>query len=267
MEKIMSTPKLLRVLIKFPCFGFALFLYFLASLIIFTLCGFDFVKARKYLTRVISYTSKAALKIIGIKVVQNIEQFNPQQNYLIVCNHLSYVDVLVISSLYPSSFVTSKEMKETFFLGHLCMLGGCLFVDRKSKKSIHKEVKELTVALDSGMNVTIFPEATTSDGTAMLRFKRPLFQAAIDANAILLPMCLNYRSIDGEPVSLKNRDTFFWYGDMTFLSHAIGLFSAKKMVVELNILSAIQTKPEDDKTILAQACFEVINAKYKNIIN
>ncbi len=261
----MNAPKILRLLIKFPSFGFALFLYFIASLTIFTLCGFNFVRARKYLTKVISYTSKVGLKIIGIKVVQKIHPFNPQQNYLFVSNHLSYIDVLVISSIFPSSFVTSKEMKETFFLGHLCMLGGCLFVDRKSKKSIHKEVKELTTALNSGVNVTIFPEATTGDGAEMLRFKRPLFQAAIDANATLLPMCLNYKSIDGEAVSLKNRDTFFWYGDMTFLNHAIGLFSAKKMVVELSVFPEIKTELGHDKAILAEKCFEIIASKYKNI--
>ncbi len=256
----------IRSVIKFPLFAFALFIYFIISFIVYMFCGFDFVRARPHLTKIISLTSRVGLKIIGITVTENIHPVNPNENYLLVSNHLSYIDVLVISRFYPSCFVTSKEMKETFFLGHICMLGGCLFVDRKNRSNLHKEVQELTEALRSGLNVAIFPEATSTNGEGVIRFRRPLFQAAFDADSKVLPVCLNYRKIDNHPVTLKNRDTAFWYGDMTFFSHAVKLFSHKKMLVELTVLPAISAHDFADKVELSEKCYEIVSSHYTNII-
>jgi 1-acyl-sn-glycerol-3-phosphate acyltransferase len=258
--------KFFRVVIKFLLFGSVLFLYFLASLLITLLSGGSFQKARPYLAKLVTLVSKAGLKIIGIKVVQNLHPINPMENYLIVSNHLSYIDVLVISSLYPSCFVTSKEMKETFFLGQLCLLGGCLFVDRKNRQNIHNEVRELTCALDLGLNVAIFPEATSTDGSSVIPFKRPLFQAAIDSHSKVLPVCLNYRSIDSVPVTLANRDIVCWYGDMTFFSHAVKLFSHKRVVVELNVLPRFKARDYEDKNELALKCHEIVSGEYSSIL-
>jgi 1-acyl-sn-glycerol-3-phosphate acyltransferase len=256
----------IRAAIKFLFFACALVVYFFASIAITILSGFSFEKARPHLTKVITMTSWVGLKIIGIKVVQNIHKIDPQENYLIVSNHLSYIDIMVISRFFPSCFVTSKEMKDTFFLGHLCLLGGCLFVDRKNHKNLHREVKELTGALEDGLNITIFPEAASTDGSSVIRFRRPLFQAAIDSHSKVLPVCLNYKTIDSEPVTLKNRDTIFWYGDMSFLDHAFKLFSCKKIMVELNVLPSISAKDFADKNALADKCFELVSGQYENII-
>lgn len=257
----------LRVIVKFPLFALALVGYFITSMIVAIMCGFNFTRARPYLTKVIALTGKVGLKIIGIKVVPKFTKVNPVENFLIVSNHLSYLDVLIISSYFPSCFITSKEMRETFFLGQLCLLGGCLFVDRKNRSNIHNEVKELTNALSSGLNVAIFPEAATSNGTSVLAFRRPLFQAALDAGAKVLPMCLNYKSIDGQELSLKNKDLFFWYDEMPFLGHALKLFAQKKMVVELTVFPSFYAQEYPDKIELSRKCYESINAEYKKILS
>ncbi|MGZ3788113.1 MAG: lysophospholipid acyltransferase family protein [Bacteriovorax sp.] len=259
---------LIRQLIKAPCFAFLLLAYFSVSFFIYLLCGLDFGRSRPYLIKVISFCSRVGLKIIGINVVQNIRPANLdlEDNYLIVSNHLSYIDVLIIGGFFPSCFVTSKEMKETFFLGQICMLGGCLFVDRKNRNHLHREVKELTDALEGGHNVAIFPEATSTDGSSVIRFRRPLFQAAIDARSKILPVCLNYRAIDASPVTIKNRDTVFWYGDMTFLDHILKLFSFKKMSVELTVLPSFLASDYGDKGLLAEKCHELVNGQYNKII-
>ncbi|MDD4975318.1 MAG: lysophospholipid acyltransferase family protein [Bacteriovorax sp.] len=256
----------IRAAIKFLLFAFALVVYFFASILITILSGFSFERARPHLTKVIAMTSWVGLKIIGIKVVQKFHRIDPLENYLIVSNHLSYLDIMVISRFFPSCFVTSKEMKDTFFLGHLCLLGGCIFVDRKNHKNLHREVKELTKALEDGLNIAIFPEAASTDGTSVIRFRRPLFQAAIDSHSKVLPICLNYRMIDSNPVTLKNRDIVFWYGDMSFLDHVLKLFSCKKIVVELNVLPSLMARDFADKNALADKCYELVNAQYDNII-
>lgn len=261
----MNILALTRVTIKFPLFASLLSLYFFASTIVYILCGFSFERARGILTKIIALTCRVGLKIIGVKVLSNKRPESSLNNYLIVSNHLSYLDVLTISSLYPSCFVTSKEMKKTFFLGQLCLLGGCLFVDRKNKSNIHNEVRELTNSLNKRLNVAIFPEARSTDGSEVIHFKRPLFQAAMDSGAKVLPMCLNYKSINGVETNRLNRDLMFWYGDQPFLDHALKLFAQKKMVVELNVLDVIHPQEFPSKTELSHKCHEVISGIYKKI--
>lgn len=256
---------LIRQLLRTLVFALALVVYFIVSSLIVLWCGFDFPRARPYLTKVISYTCKLGLKIFNVKVRKTFAPLDSKANYLIVSNHLSYLDILIISSYLPTCFVTSKEMKETPFLGQLCLLGGCLFVERRSKAGIANEVKELSDALDDGLNVVIFPEATSTNGDEVIRFRRPLFQSAINSCAKVLPLCLNYRSLDGEKLTVKNRDKVFWYGDMGFLGHALTLFSHKGIVAELTIMPSLNSTDFSDKNALTDACYKLVSDEFENI--
>ena len=156
-------------------------------------------------------------------------------------------------------------MKETPFLGKICLLGGCLFVERRSKSGLNNEIKELSEALDDGLSVVIFPEARSTNGEAVIQFKRPLFQAAINSCAHVLPVCLNYKKLDGEKLDLSNRDRVFWYGDMGFLGHALKLFSHKDIQVELTIMPSLNSVEFADKNELAEACYKLVSDEYQNI--
>jgi 1-acyl-sn-glycerol-3-phosphate acyltransferase len=83
-------------------------------------------------------------------------------------------------------------MKNTFFLGQICKFASCLFVERRSRGNLDQEIKEITDALNYGHNVLIFPEGTSTNGDEVLRFKRPLFNAAIFSSKKVLPATLNY---------------------------------------------------------------------------
>jgi 1-acyl-sn-glycerol-3-phosphate acyltransferase len=244
--------------------SFALFMtsYMTTSLFIHSLCLFSFKRSRKYLIKNISRHTKFGLYLLDIKLKTKIANLKTNQNYLIVCNHLSYLDIFVISSVFPACFVTSYEMKETPFLGQVCSLGGCLFVERRSKKGLSNEIINLTNALKENMNVVIFPEATSGNGEGVLKFRSPLFQAAIEAKREVLPLCLNYLTADNEPVTLKNRDSLFWYGDMTFFSHFLKLIELKTIEIELSVLEVVQLDTEKNKAELAQYSFEKINSTY-----
>ena len=255
----------LRLLIKVPLFMLMLFCYFLASSFVFVIVGFSFDRARPYLTKIISVASSVGLNIIGVKVRRDLRDVDFDENFLIVSNHLSYLDVLVISRFFPSCFITSMEMKKTPFLGQICLLGGCLFVDRKNRNNLTAEVEELTNALSNGLNVAIFPEATSTNGSSVIRFRRPLFQAAINSHSKVLPVCLNYRSVDDEVFTLKNRDLVFWYDDMTFAGHAIKLFACRRVVVELTVLPSFPAKDFPDKSDLAEKCHQLISDQYTKI--
>lgn len=256
---------LLRLVTRTIAFVVTIVAYFIVSFSIFILAGFSFERARPFLTQVISLTSKIGLRIFNVKIRKNFAPTKDHENFLIVSNHLSYLDIMIISSFFPTCFVTSKEMKETPFLGQMCLLGGCLFVERRSRAGITNEIQELTDALDDGLNIVIFPEATSTNGESVIRFRRPLFQAAINSHSKVLPLCLNYRTLDGEKLTLKNRDKVFWYGDMSFLDHVLKLFSHKSIVAELTVMPSLSSEHFQDKNTLADTCFELISKEFEAV--
>ncbi|MBC7426989.1 MAG: 1-acyl-sn-glycerol-3-phosphate acyltransferase [Bacteriovorax sp.] len=254
-----------RVVFKSLIFIPAVMLYLAVAAIILAFHGFSFSKARPVLIMLISVTSKAGLILFGVEVRKNFDAQRMEKNYLIVSNHLSYLDIMIISSFFPTCFVTSNEMKETPLLGQLCLLGGCLFVERRKRSGITGEIAELGGALASGLNVVVFPEAKSNNGEQVLRFRRPLFQSAIISQKNVLPICLNYRTLDGEKISLRNRDSVFWYGDMPFLNHALNLFSHKKIVAELSVMKSLNTSEFADKNELADKSYEIVSNEFELI--
>lgn len=180
-----------------------------------------------------------------------------------VSNHMSYVDVLLLASQRPACFVTSQEIKETPGLGIICQAGGCLFVNRKNRRNLGGEVKELSEAMRDGMTVTIFPEATSSNGHGVLKFRRPLFNAAIDANVPVLPITINYLSIDGVPLQSTNRDVICWYGDMPFFPHIMSLFSTKK--IRAQVVVGKPLSPALEVTELADLSYAHVSSQFKTL--
>ncbi len=259
--------KYLRGLLKLCLLGSVLALFSIAAILTLGLFGFNFHRARPWLIKLVSLVGKSSLLILNITLITNAKELlDENKTFLIVCNHLSYLDVLILCSIAPTCFVTSNEMKETFFLGQLCQLGGCLFVERRRKKNISNEVRELTNALVANQRVTIFPEATSTDGSAVISFRRPLFQAAVNAQVAVLPLCLNYQYLNENMVSLENRDLLFWHDDTSFIVHAFRLFCNGNIVVRLDELPSISFSPDFEKDNLAQRSHDLVSSVYKKII-
>lgn len=203
------------------------------------------------------------LKVLRIKVRYDFSPlFRTEDTYLIVSNHLSYLDVIILSAFAPTCFVTSVEIKKTFFLGHLCQLAGCLFVDRKNKTGLKGEILELRQALTDGISVTVFPEATSTNGEEVLKFKRPLFEASIATQKSILPVTLNYLSISSHAFSRENRDIVCWYGKMTFLDHFLKVLEQSEILVEVHVSNPFA--PTIMSSIdLASKSQEIVRLNYK----
>jgi len=237
--------------------------FILMSLPLFPLLIFFKTFTRKRLISIVSVTSQMMLKVLGIKVDYKISPvFNQHSNYLIVANHLSYLDIIILSAKFPSCFVTSKEVKATFGLGQLSILSGCLYVDRKNKQHLKDEIIELRTALSEGMNVIVFPEATSTNGEEILRFRKPLFEAAIATQKKILPITINYLKINSQEITRSNRDIVYWYGEMTFVSHFFKVLNQKRITVEIN--AAEPFLPEVLSSIdLAIKSHQIVKSNYK----
>jgi 1-acyl-sn-glycerol-3-phosphate acyltransferase len=230
----------IRVLFKSIVFTLLVLTFFLLTLPASTILKkFSYIR---YAVIITSFCSRLMIFAMGFRVRTTGDRNLFKRGELVVANHVSYMDVLVLAAHSPSCFVTSYEIRDTPFLGWLCRLGGCLFVERRSRNGLQQEISELTTALKNKLNVVIFPEATSTDGTAFKRFRRPLYRAAIEAKTRVVPITINYLTIDNNAYSVMNRDLICWYGDMTFLPHLLKLFAQKEVSIELNLGLPLKTE-------------------------
>lgn len=252
-------------ILKFAAFLILIGCFFLTTIPLFPLFLVFPSTIRKFLIEIVSFYSWLFLWVLNIKVkFKQAELVNPEENYLIVSNHLSYLDVVILSSRFPACFVTSKEVKVSPFLGQIVSLAGCLFVDRKDKSNLKGEINELRDALHAGLNVTVFPEATSTNGDGVLRFRRPLFESSLATGKSILPLTINYETISLRSVSYKNRDLVCWYGDMDFFPHFMKVLEQAEISVEVIIGEPF--RPELFPAIeLALKSHEVVSHSFKSL--
>lgn len=259
--------KILRALIKILLFGVTVTFFSLTVLPFFPLVYIAPTFARKLIVRIVSFYCGIACLICGIRVKREwLYQPEKEETFLIVSNHLSYLDIFFTSATFPGCFVTSVEMKETPILGHVTLLGGCLYVERRTRKFLDLEIEDITKGLEQNLSVIIYPEATSTEGIEVRRFKRPLFKAAVNSKKRVLPLCLNYVSYDGEPVTHKNRHKVCWYGDMTFFPHFWNFLQGKGMEVHMSILPPISSTEAIDFTDLSLKAHQSVSVHYKPIL-
>jgi 1-acyl-sn-glycerol-3-phosphate acyltransferase len=221
----------------------------------------DPVARRRLLVRNVSSYSRWALRRLGVQVnVRNNK--TTSENYLIVSNHLSYLDLMVIASVYPAVFVTSIDMGEIFFLGTMAEIGGSLFIERRNRDRVALDLQQIKGQLDHGFHVVLFPEGTSSNGDSVLPFKKSLLMSAVEAGKKILPLTLEYTHIDGEPFSPANRDDVCWYGKMSFLPHLFRMMSKKSVVANLQFHMPIVPRETDTRDTLAKWTYRVIFSAY-----
>jgi 1-acyl-sn-glycerol-3-phosphate acyltransferase len=182
---------------------------------------------------------------------------------LILSNHLSYTDIFVISSFFPASFIASvDEVKSDLLLGKATELSGGYFVERRSRSGLRTEIESISEILKLGINVALFPEGTTSNGDRVLPFKTPLLSIAQKAGVEILPLCVRYTRIDGEPLTAKNRDSICYYGDMKFFDHLFRLLCTRSVDAELILLDRIDPHTASSRKEMAKSVYDMINSAY-----
>lgn len=221
---------------------------------------------RRFHAATTGFFSRLGLRLLGIRV--SIAG-NPVENLpttsLILGNHLSYLDIMILAAHFPTLFITSMEVKHTPFLGLLADMGGSLFIERRSRDNISAEIGTIAAALKSGHTVTLYPEGTSSDGRTVLPFKRSLIKAAIDASVPVQPLALTYTRINGRPFGDSNRDMVCWYGDMSFLPHFLRLFTVRSINVNLSFLDPIYPAPTDSRKDICDLAWPRIRDAYAKV--
>lgn len=143
---------------------------------------------------------------------------------LIVSNHLSYLDVLILAARQPMVFVAKSEVRRWPVIGWLTQCAGTQFVQRQLKSDVVRMVGRMHSLLAQGLVVTLFPEGTSSNGSAVLPFRSPLLAAASRLGLPACPVWLGYHVEGGNAAN----DVCFW-GDMSLVPHLARLASRPKI--------------------------------------
>ena len=143
---------------------------------------------------------------------------------LLVSNHVSYLDILVLSSITPAIFVAKSEVRRWPVFGWLARRAGTLFIERAKRGDVARVNDEVARFLEAGLLLVIFPEGTSSDGRQVLPFKSSLLEPVVRRRHPLSVAHISYEVEDGD----AREDVCYW-GEMTFGPHLLKLLSKRRV--------------------------------------
>ena len=201
--------------------------------------------------------------ILNIKVTVSGDEGQLERGgYVIIANHVSYVDGIVLGSIFPILFVSKREVRKWPIVGQWNVLCGTIFINRQKKGLAGALIRELTRKLKQEANILLFPEGTSTDGEKMLPFQTVPLAAPLRSRSIIVPVTVTYKTIEDQPVTPANRDSVYWYGDMEFVSHFWNLLALRNVEVLVTIQPKIECFDYPDTSAgrrkLAEDCYNSV---------
>ena len=185
---------------------------------------------------------------------------------LYISNHLSYLDIPILGSIYPVRFVAKSEVENWPLFGFLAKLGRTIFISRNRSDSLYQK-NNILKSLSSDEKIFIFPEGTTSDGNRVLDFKSSSFSSVEGQNFIIQPIVIVYSDLNGIPINRWLRPVIAWYGDMDLKPHLLKLARLRSIKVKLIYLDVINTKNFCDRKGVSNYLENKIKKVYSSAIS
>lgn len=159
--------------------------------------------------RAMRWLCRAALRVLDVRVA--VRGAWPREPALLLANHLSWLDIVVVLSHVPCTFVAKREVLTWPLFGHLAALLQVVWVDRHRKRDLLRAIPALEQTLRSGRSVLLFAEGTTTNGATLLPFKSALVEAAVRAGCPVVPLAL---TASAQPPT----DALYWIGSETLVA-------------------------------------------------
>ncbi|MEV0389029.1 lysophospholipid acyltransferase family protein [Nonomuraea sp. NPDC050643] len=176
--------------------------------------------------------ARLMLRALGLRL--EVAGPPPRPGALVVANHTSWLDPLVIAAAVPSRPLAKRETAGWPVVGTLVAGAGALFIDRERLYTLPSAVAAVAGALRAGDTVVAFPEGTTWCGRGMGGFRPAMFQAAIDAGATVLPATLRYR--EGNDASTRA----CFVGEDSLLASLLRVSATRNLTVEVRLLAPVR---------------------------
>lgn len=189
-------------------------------------------------------------RILGLRVdvIGKVPEVGP---LLIAANHVSWLDIVVLSSVAPVSFVAKREVAGWPFFGTLARLQRTVFVDRDRRHATGGARDEMRQRLREGDMLVLFAEGTSGDGRSVLPFKSSFFGAAEMPGVLVQPVTVAYQGHRNLPMNRRLLPSYAWYGDMDLVPHLLGALRAGPIEVSIVCHAPLSLSGEVNRKALA----------------
>lgn len=191
--------------------------------------------------------SRTVVRAAGVRV-RTTGAAVPAGGLLLVANHISWLDIPLLAAVRPARMLAKAEIRRWPVAGALAARGGVLFIDRDRLRALPGTVALISEALRAGQAVGVFPEGSTWCGRAQGRFRRAVFQAALDARVPVQPVRIRYRSATGASSTAPA-----FVGEDSLLASLWRVATARGLVAEVEVLPALAPQDHADRKGLAAA--------------
>ncbi|WDP91684.1 MAG: 1-acyl-sn-glycerol-3-phosphate acyltransferase [Desulfobacter sp.] len=164
----------------------------------------------------------AAALVRGLDIHIRVKGRVPGQGMLVVANHRSYLDIVVILSQMEAAFLAKAELKTWPVFGYAAQKGNTVFVERGDAASRARARQALADRIHDGVTVVIFPEGTTTAGPGLLPFKNGIFNTAAQQGIPVVPVAVTYDNPEAA-----------WIGNDFFIPHFIRIFKSSPLKARL----------------------------------
>jgi 1-acyl-sn-glycerol-3-phosphate acyltransferase len=203
--------------------------------------------------------SRACCAIFGVRVT--VRGRVPEPPFILVSNHLSYVDILVLGTQLPCVFVAKAEIDGWPIFGAICRSVNTIFIDRRMKRKLPQILSRIDESLAAGQGVVIFPEGTSWAGDRVMPFRSSLLELAMDFPAGVHHATLNYRTPPGEaPPHLA----VAWWGEMALGAHLREFVRLPR--VEASIDFGAGPLTGDDRKRLAEELHRAVAERFEPVV-
>jgi 1-acyl-sn-glycerol-3-phosphate acyltransferase len=210
--------------------------------------------------RIPTFFHRIVCALLGVRI-RKIGAPCAQRPLLIASNHVSWIDIAVITTLAPVAFVAKREVASWPLFGQFAKLQRSVFVDRNRRHKTAEVNAEIARRLASGDPVVLFSEGTSSDGNRVLPFRTALIGAARDALAeaghveriLIQPLSIAYVGFQGLPMGRQHRPVAAWYGTLDLFPHLVAVARSGAIDVTVSWGEPIAYDASSDRKAVARA--------------
>jgi len=197
--------------------------------------------------------------LIGVRI-REVGARSTASPALILSNHVSWLDICIISALAPVVFVAKSEVARWPVFGWLAKLQRTIFINRQARHQTGAATREIAGRLLGGDAVVLFAEGTSSNGNRVLPFRSSLVGAVHHAlgatthhtHVTVQPMSLAYVGFDGLPIGRALRERVAWYGDADLIPHLLRVLSSGAVDVTVSWGEATAYDMSADRKAIAR---------------
>ncbi len=205
-------------------------------------------------------------RLMGIAVRASGPSLPEGRPSLLVANHFSALDPIVLATCWPVAFVGKAELARWPLIGWLCRTYGVLFVERARRTRSLTFVRQVQERIKAGVPVMVFPEGTTGPGDTVQPFKTGAFEAVAGlADSWVLPVSLCLQRVDGGPATPDMRRWYAWTEGLSFLRHLLRWLGTRSLQLQVRVGTPIPTADRHRKE-LAHKAYEQVQALYHEML-